>query len=66
MIELLVGALLLVGSIALLWLCRPVGGQIRPFLQGGRDAWVVIAIVAGIGVGVIILVQGVSSLVSNQ
>jgi hypothetical protein len=62
MVYLLVGVLLFIASIGGLWFSLPVGGHMRPFLQGGRDILVAIAVTTGIGLGVSAFIAGVTSL----
>lgn len=65
MVYLLVGVLLFVGSIGGLWFSLPVGGHMRPFVQGGRDVWIGIAITTGLGLSAAALTTGVASLVGQ-
>jgi hypothetical protein len=59
MAEVLLGAVILGASIALLWVSRPIDGKMRPFLANSVEIWVAVAIVLGIGFGVAKIVMGI-------
>jgi hypothetical protein len=62
-LELVIGALLLIGSIGGLWFSIPSHGQqIRPFAAHGRDIWIAIAVTSGVGMGIGFLIAGVTSM----
>jgi hypothetical protein len=58
---LLLGAKLLIASIGGLWFSLPVDGQMRAFARQGRDVFIAIAVTAGVGIGVIALIAGITS-----
>jgi hypothetical protein len=62
MIQLAIGALLLIASIGGLWFSIPVHGQIRSFARDGRDTWIAIAFTTGVGLGIGFLIAGVTSI----
>jgi len=62
--ELILGIVLLAASFGGLWVSRPVDGQVKSFVQGGRDVYIAIAITVGIGLGISAFVAGVAALMN--
>jgi hypothetical protein len=45
-----------------LWLCLPgKDGEMKPFLRGGLHTWAGIAVTAGFGLGISIIIAGLAS-----
>ena len=59
MTSVLVGAVLLIVSIAVLRFSMPVRGQMRSFARHGNDVFIASAFTAGMGFGIAALLLGV-------
>jgi hypothetical protein len=63
--ELITSLVLLLASIAGLWLARPKGGRVRPFLRNDQvQAYYAVALLAAFVVGLIFTALGLASLFS--
>jgi hypothetical protein len=59
----LIGAALIIASIATLWVSMPVDGKVRTFLQNDQvQAYYAVAVLIGFGIGVISVVVGVTAM----
>jgi hypothetical protein len=59
----LIGAALIIASIATLWVSMPVDGKVRSFLRNDQvQAYYAVAVLIGFGIGVISVAVGLTAM----
>ena len=56
--------IILIAAFGLLRISRPVGDQIRPIAQNGRDMWIALTFTAAVGLGIGLLIVGIETLMN--